>query len=88
MVSGRQIAAARTLLGISQNDLALASDVSKRTIIHFEGGGRTPHDRTVEALVKAMNAMGIEFLEDDVGVGIRMTKAKALELSGGAQEPD
>jgi transcriptional regulator with XRE-family HTH domain len=82
MVNGRQIAAARTWLGISQAELAKASKVATRTIAHFEGGGRIPHERTLEA---AMEKMGVEFLiEDGVGVGIRIVKAKAEEAGLGA----
>jgi transcriptional regulator with XRE-family HTH domain len=82
MVNGRQIAAARTWLGISQAELAKASKVATRTIAHFEGGGRMPHERTLDALVAAMEKMGVEFLiEDGVGVGIRIKKAKAEEAS-------
>jgi predicted transcriptional regulator len=73
MVNGRQIASARVWLGISQAELALASDVATRTIAHLENGGRIPHDRTLKALVDCMQEMGVEFLmEANVGVGIRI----------------
>ena len=79
MVNGRQIAAARVWLGISQTELALASQVATRTIAHLENGGRVPHDRTLKALVDALKEMGVEFLMDEadpnVGVGIRVRKA-------------
>lgn len=89
MVNGRQIAAARALLGISQAELAEVSKVAKRTVAHFEGGSRVLQERTVKALVDAMNEMGIEFvMEDDVGVGIRISKAKALELATASAKPE
>lgn len=73
MVNSSQMAAARTWLGISQTELALAANVAKRTIAHFEGGGRVPHERTLRDLRAALEAMGVEFLiEDGRGVGIRV----------------
>lgn len=73
MVNGRQIAAGRVWLGISQAELALASKVATRTIAHLENGGRILHDRTLKALVDCMQEMGVEFLmEDHAGVGIRV----------------
>ncbi|KWV48405.1 hypothetical protein AS156_18150 [Bradyrhizobium macuxiense] len=84
MINGRQIAAARVWLGISQAELALASKVATRTIAHLESGGRVPHDRTLKALVDCMEEMGVEFLMDDndaqVGVGIRVRRAKLHPL--------
>jgi predicted transcriptional regulator len=81
MVNGKQIASARVWLGISQAELALASEVAARTIAHLEGGERIPHPRTLRDIVAAMEAMGVEFLsEDDVGVGIRVRKPEVAEV--------
>jgi transcriptional regulator with XRE-family HTH domain len=94
-VNGRQIAAARVYLGISQSELALASQVAARTIAHWEKGGRELHDRTLDALVEALEFMGVEFLSDEKGVGIRVREPKLSELiveartsgGGGARRP-
>jgi DNA-binding XRE family transcriptional regulator len=75
------MAAARTWLGISQTELALAANVAKRTIVHFEAGGRVPQERTLRDLRAALEAMGVEFLmEDGIGVGIRVVKPVLLPV--------
>jgi predicted transcriptional regulator len=72
MVTKEQIRAARGWLGISQDALAEASGVAKRTIAHFESGTRAPHERTLRDIQKALEERGIEFLFDGgEGVGIR-----------------
>jgi transcriptional regulator with XRE-family HTH domain len=80
MVNGRQIAAARVWLGISQSELAKASKVATRTVALFETGERVPHERTLKALVDCLEEMGVEFLMDkdnaEVGVGIRVRNPK------------
>ncbi|MBR1133290.1 helix-turn-helix domain-containing protein [Bradyrhizobium iriomotense] len=75
MVNGKQIAAARAWLGLSQAMLAERTKVSLRTIKHFEAGERLPYDRTIEALVAYLHKRGVEFLmHGDVGVGIKVVK--------------
>jgi DNA-binding XRE family transcriptional regulator len=81
MVNPSQMAAARTWLGISQTELALAANVAKRTIVHFELGERLPHERTLRDLRAALEAMGVEFLmEDGKGVGIRVINPVLLPV--------
>jgi len=64
--------AARALLGWSQDDLAAKSDVAKKTIADIErGADRKPLRRTVAAIRQALEAAGIEFLDDD---GLRLRK--------------
>jgi predicted transcriptional regulator len=77
-ISIRQIKAARSLLGWSQDDLAEKSEVSKPTIGRLESqdgetvGGRA---ETGEALVAALEKAGIEFIaENGGGPGVRMKK--------------
>jgi transcriptional regulator with XRE-family HTH domain len=83
-VNGRQIAAARIYLGISQSELALASRVAVRTIAHWEKGGREIQDRTLKALVEALEQMGVEFLFDESnpprGIGIRVREPQLCKL--------
>jgi predicted transcriptional regulator len=74
----RQIKAARALLGWSQFDLARYSDVSEPTIARLESadgdlGGR---DKTAEKIQKAIEAGGVEFIDENGGgSGVRLTKA-------------
>jgi transcriptional regulator with XRE-family HTH domain len=80
-ISIRQIKAARSLLGWSQDDLAAASGISKPTIGRLEAidttdpiGGRA---ETGEALVAALEKAGVEFIaENGGGAGVRMKKRK------------
>jgi transcriptional regulator with XRE-family HTH domain len=77
-ISIRQIKAARSLLGWSQDDLAEKSGISKPTIGRLESqasdalGGRA---ETGDALVAALERGGIEFLaENGGGAGVRLKK--------------
>jgi predicted transcriptional regulator len=78
-ISIRQIKAARSLLGWSQDDLAEHSGVSKPTIGRLEAidtddpiGGR---QETGEALIAALQKSGVEFIaENGGGAGVRMKK--------------
>jgi transcriptional regulator with XRE-family HTH domain len=78
-ISIRQIKAARSLLGWSQDDLAEHSGVSKPTIGRLESidtddpvGGRP---ETGEALVAALEKAGVEFIpENGGGAGVRLAK--------------
>ncbi|NBC32917.1 MAG: helix-turn-helix domain-containing protein [Alphaproteobacteria bacterium] len=71
MVTGRQIRAARALLGWEQQDLADAAKIAVRTLRKWEAGGGEPKGRitTLRKLQEALAAEGIEFLfGDPVGV--------------------
>ena len=61
-ISGRQIAAARSLLNWSQDHLAEAAEVNKHTIFRWESGHTEPHQSTVIRIVKAIEDRGVEFL--------------------------
>ena len=76
-VSIRQLKAARTLIGWSQEELASAAGISLPTIKRLEaadgwlGGRQTTADKIRAALEKA----GIEFIaENGGGPGVRMRK--------------
>ena len=68
-IAAAQCRAARALVNMTQDQLAEASRVSKRTITHFEAGERQPVPATLEALRRALEAAGVEFLE---GEGVRL----------------
>lgn len=57
-----QCRAGRALLGWSQDDLAQASKVAKRTIADFESGKRSTYDRTLKDLREAMEQAGVSFI--------------------------
>lgn len=60
-ISGRQVAAARSLLNWSQDHLAEAAEVNKHTIFRWESGHTTPHQSTVNRIIKAIEECGVEF---------------------------
>jgi transcriptional regulator with XRE-family HTH domain len=86
-ISIRQIKAARSLLGWSQDDLADASGVSKPTIGRLEAtdsnepiGGRP---ETSEKLRAALEKAGINFIaENGGGAGVRLAKRGKLKAKG------
>lgn len=70
MVNARQTRAARAWLGWTQDDLAKASTVAKRTIAEFELGNRVPYDRTLRDIREAFERAGIVFIfEEKAGTG-------------------
>lgn len=74
-VNRQQILAARAWLGLSQQELADLTRVSKRTISHLEAGDRIPHERTLRDIQTVLEALGVEFIvEGGVGTGIRVVK--------------
>jgi len=76
-ISSPQCRAARALLGWSQDRLAEASLVAKKTIADFERDAAAPRPRTLLAIKAAFESEGIEFLpENGGGAGLRMRKPK------------
>ncbi|WP_431284951.1 helix-turn-helix domain-containing protein [Humitalea sp. 24SJ18S-53] len=74
-----QLRAARGLLGWSQDQLAAASAVPKRTVARFELGEGAPQQRTIAAIRGALEAAGVEFIkENGGGPGVRLLKAGAV----------
>ncbi len=63
--SAGQLRAARGLVGMSQDELAEASGVAKRTIADLElGTGRRPQRGTEARLLQALWAAGVRFTTD------------------------
>ncbi|MDP2411465.1 MAG: helix-turn-helix transcriptional regulator [Pseudolabrys sp.] len=78
MINKEQLRAARAWLNLSQQDLATAAKVGKRTIADFERGATIPHDRTLRDIEQTLIALGIEFLfEGTKGVGVRFVRSQA-----------
>ena len=74
-ISLQQCRGARGLLGWTQDQLAEASGVSKKTLADFEGGRRTPYGRTLADVQRAFETAGIEFIpENGGGAGVRLRK--------------
>jgi transcriptional regulator with XRE-family HTH domain len=78
VVTNEQLRAARALLGWSQAELALRAGLSVPTIKRLEGGfGPHVSDEARAKLKKAIEAAGVEFIEENGGgAGVRFRKAK------------
>ncbi len=76
-VTGRQIAAARTLAGIQQSDLAERSSISVATLKRMEAspGEALGLVNNIRAVRQALEAAGVEFIpENGGGAGVRLRK--------------
>jgi transcriptional regulator with XRE-family HTH domain len=74
-ITAAQCRAARGLIGWSQDQLAAASNVAKATIANFELGKRSPYDRTLDDLIAAFEAAGVQFIaENGEGLGVRLKR--------------
>lgn len=73
-----QCRAGRALLGWSQDELSARSKVAKATIANFEAENCLPYERTLQDLVTAMEAAGVQFIQENGGgVGVRLKNAVA-----------
>jgi transcriptional regulator with XRE-family HTH domain len=75
--TGRQIAAARTLVGMTQPELADRSKVSVPTVKRMEGsdGPAVGMANNVDAVCRALVTAGVEFIaENGGGAGVRLRK--------------
>ena len=78
-ISGRQLKAARALLGWSQTDLARIADASRPTVERIESVGNgaidyVRHDKA-GAVIEALRGAGIDFVNGD-RIGVTLRKAK------------
>ncbi|GLS41594.1 transcriptional regulator [Mesorhizobium tianshanense] len=77
MLTSAQCRAARALVDWSREKLSEQSKVSHRSIVDFERGAREPRLLTKEALVRALDAAGVEFIpENGGGAGVRLRKSR------------
>lgn len=74
---GRQVLAARDLLGMSQAELATAAGVSVNTLMSWETGQRIPRRETIRRVCDALERRGIEFLNHGAP-GVRLQADKAV----------
>ncbi len=71
--SPAQCRAARSLVDMSQSELAAANRVAVKTLADFERGTRSPYERTLEDIRRALEAAGVEFMNGDQP-GVRLRK--------------
>ncbi len=76
-ITGRQIAAARALAGVSQADLAKDANLSIPTVKRMEGspGIAQGLHNNIAAVRRALESAGVEFIpENGGGAGVRLRK--------------
>jgi len=75
-VSGRVIAAARALVGVTQADFAAACGLEAEILCRLEAGGSAwvTSEAEVEAVIRGMNHFGVAIVEegDGMGAGVRL----------------
>jgi DNA-binding XRE family transcriptional regulator len=74
-ITPAQCRGARGLLDMTQVELASASEVSLRTIIHFEADERQPVPAVMTAIRRSLEKAGVAFIpENGGGPGVRLAK--------------
>ena len=84
MPTGRQIAAARSLLAMSQSELAAKASISIPTLKRMEAsmGLASGMTNNVAAVTAALEAAGVIFLaENGKGAGVRLRKASPSAIA-------
>jgi len=82
IIEGRQLRAARALLGWSQQELARHANVAASTVADFERGQRVPISDNLEALRTALEKAGIAFLPNGAVVGKPPSTSKNTSIEG------
>jgi transcriptional regulator with XRE-family HTH domain len=78
MITGRQIRAARALLGISQDELATSAGLTKQGISKIEDSSVQPREGTMADILRVFSERGIEFT-DNQGVRMRPSGIEVFE---------
>jgi transcriptional regulator with XRE-family HTH domain len=73
-MEGRQIKAARMLLGWSQLDLCERSGISRATLSDVEGERGDPKRSSLGAIEAAFHKAGVVFTDDGKEIGVRAPK--------------
>ena len=85
MITPAQCRAARGLVDISQQKLACAAQLGVVTVRVFERGGPRPRKVTLDILQRALEALGVIFVEENgEGPGVRLRKKVGGGPAGGS----
>ena len=87
MLNAAQCRAARGLADMSQQQLAEAANVGMSTVRNFEAGRSTPMANNLDALRRALEAVGVIFIPGNGdGPGVRLRKERPSN-GGGENKP-
>lgn len=93
MLTGRQIAAARALLGMAQPELAMAANISVPTLKRMEAsaGEVSGLKNNIGAVKAALEAAGITFIDERTtsaagGPGVRLSVPLTTSIDTNSQE--
>lgn len=93
LVTGRQITAARALLGLTDKDLARLAQMSVEALQGIEAGSEHPgsHEPLLKAVRSALENAGITFIDERStstagGVGLRLSAPRSSSIDTNAQE--
>jgi len=78
MLSGRQIRAARALLGWDAAELAKVTELTREAISRIETDLVKPQKQSLQKILRAFNSQGVEFL-DNSGVRLKPHCVEVLE---------
>jgi transcriptional regulator with XRE-family HTH domain len=76
MISGRQIQAARALLGWTQEKLAEKALVSRNAVNRIENASVDARVSTIESIARALRKSGIQFVNEQGCEGVQLRKRK------------
>ena len=75
-ISAAQCRAGRALVGLSREQLAALAGVPTRTLADFELSNTGTRAGTVDKLILALEAVGVEFIQENGGgAGVRLRRA-------------
>ena len=78
-MKGKLIAAARALLGWSQQELATRAGVSRQTLVSLERDSGNPTRSSETAVVNVLLAEGIEFEETPTRISAALVKRRSSD---------
>jgi transcriptional regulator with XRE-family HTH domain len=84
MITPAQCRAARALLDWPREWLASESGISASSISDFERNVGAPRNATLNALRRALEKAGIEFIDDD---GVKLTTPRPSRPERGTKKP-
>lgn len=91
MITPVQSKMARAALDWGVRDLAREAQVGVSTITRFENGQGAPIPATLAAIRRALEAAGVEFIDDEAAPGVRLRAQRHSTMEEGGTdkaEPD